>query len=62
MNKETRRSHTREIKLEAVRTVEDGRKTVAEVGWKLGLHDNVLHRWSRELDAGEALHARGCRT
>ena len=50
MNKKRRKTHSRETKLEAVRQVKDGSKTVAQVASELGLNENVLRRWCRDLE------------
>jgi len=50
MNKRIRKTHPRELKLEAVRQVKDGIKTVAQVAKELGLNENMLRRWCRELE------------
>jgi len=49
MNKRIRKTHSRQLKLEAVRQVKDSNKTLAEVAKELGLNENMLRRWCREL-------------
>ena len=49
MNKRIRKTHPREFKLEAVRQVKNSNKTVAKVAKELGLNENMLRRWCREL-------------
>jgi PAS domain S-box-containing protein len=49
MNKKTRKTHSRETKLEAVRQVKNSNKTVAQVAEELKLDENMLRRWCRDL-------------
>ena len=49
MKKRIRKTHSRQLKLEAVRQVKDSNKTLAEVAKELGLNENMLRRWCREL-------------
>jgi len=49
MNKKIRKTHSRELKLEAVRQVKENNKTVTQVAKELGLNDNMLRRWCRDL-------------
>jgi len=49
MNKKIRKTHPRELKLEAVRQVKENNKTVTQVAKELGLNDNMLRRWCRDL-------------
>jgi len=44
----TRRSFTREYKLEAVRAAERS-GSVAQTARDLGINDGLIHRWKREL-------------
>ena len=45
-----RRKHTREFKLEAVRMLGDGTRSVGEVARDLGIGQSLLCRWRRELE------------
>jgi transposase len=47
----TRRKFSREFKLEAVRLVNERGVAVAQAARDLGLHENVLRKWVRELVA-----------
>lgn len=47
----TRRTFSREFKLEAVRLVSERGVAVAQAARDLGLHENVLRKWVRELVA-----------
>ena len=44
-----RRKFSREFKLEAVRLVKDRGVAVAQAARDLDIHENVLHKWVREL-------------
>ena len=48
------RHYTVEFKQEAVRLVESSGKSVAQIARELGIHDNMLYRWRRELGSGGA--------
>jgi transposase len=48
------RHYTVEFKQEAVRLVESSGKSVAQIAQELGIHDNVLYRWRRDLGSGSA--------
>ena len=48
MNK--RKIFTRELKLEAVRLLEEGRKPVAELVCELGIRRNQLYKWKESID------------
>jgi transposase len=54
----SRRTFTREFKLEAVRRLEMG-VPVAELARALEVNPNVLHRWRREPHQGRAIRFRG---
>jgi transposase len=45
----TRRVFTREFKVEAVKLVRDRGVSVAQAARDLGVHENVLRKWVREL-------------
>ena len=50
----TRRTFTREFKIEAVRQVTQGKRSIAEVAASLGLHDTLLRKWVHDHnDQGE---------
>ena len=51
----SRRKHSREFKLEAVKQVVEHGRSVSEVADNLGLHPNMLTRWKSELQAEGAL-------
>ena len=44
-----RRKYDREFKLEAVRLSREAGRTVAGVARDLGINENQLHRWRRQL-------------
>ena len=54
--KQTRRSYTREFKLEAVRLLETSGKSAAQLERELGIGTGCLSRWKREF-AGEGTDA-----
>lgn len=43
-----RKKHSRAMKLEAIRQIEDGEKTQAEVARELGVTPNAISRWLSE--------------
>jgi len=45
-----KRTYTKEFKVEAVRQVVEGGKSVASVARDLGISANLLHRWQRALE------------
>ena len=45
----TRRSFTREFKIEAVKLVRERGVSVAQAGRDLGVHENVLRKWVKEF-------------
>ena len=50
----TRKSFTREFKLEAVRLLKQGTKPSADLARELGVKRNQLYKWQEEVDnAGE---------
>ena len=51
-----RRKFSREFKMEAVRMVNEGNRSMNAVARELGLHANVLGRWKRQL-SDDARHA-----
>ncbi len=49
-----RRRHSREFKLEAVRLVTEGGRSKTEVARNLGIHVNLLYKWTNQfLSDGE---------
>ena len=46
-----RKSYTRQFKQDAVNLVIGGGRKVSEVARDLGIEENTLHRWKRELSA-----------
>jgi len=59
-----RESFTREFKLEAVRLLEEGDKTAAELARELGVRRNLLYKWKEVFDkkGTEAFPGQGRRT
>jgi transposase len=55
----SRRKHSREFKLEAVRQVVNLGRSVAEVADGLGINRNMLTRWKGQLEQEGALAFRG---
>lgn len=51
----SRRKHSREFKLEAVKQVVEKGRSVSEVAEGLGINRNLLTRWKTELAAEGAL-------
>ncbi len=45
----SRRSFTKEFKVEAVRLLTEGGRSLAQVARELGIRDTVLGRWKQEL-------------
>lgn len=45
----TRRRYTREFKIEAVRLAEASDKSLFEVAKELGIHQNTLYKWRRQM-------------
>lgn len=54
-----RRKFSREFKLDAVRLIIEGNRTIANVSRSLGVRDNVLARWKREFEADPMVAFRG---
>lgn len=50
-----RRKFCREFKLEAVQSIVDGGKSLAQVSRELAIRRNVLQRWVAQYKAGGAL-------
>lgn len=46
-----RRKYSREFKIEAVRMISDGGRSVAETGRELSISPNLLTRWKQQLSA-----------
>ncbi len=57
----TRRSFSKEFKMEAVRLITEGGASVAQVARDLGIRDTILGRWKKELAQGctEAFPGKG---
>jgi transposase len=51
-----RRKYDREFKLEAIRLVTEGGRSVAEVAKGLGIHENLLYNW-RHKYLDDTVHA-----
>jgi transposase-like protein len=45
---------SREFKLEAVRLVQSGKKTVSQIARELGVARQLLHTWVREAESDKA--------
>jgi transposase-like protein len=43
-------THSREFKLEAVRMVQAGKKTVTQISRELGVPRQLLHAWARKAE------------
>ena len=46
-----RRKYTREVKIEAVRLAEKSNKSMVDLAQDLGIHQNTLYKWRRQLMA-----------
>ena len=46
---ETRKRHTKEFKLEAVRLLKDSGRPGAEIARELGIRRNQLYKWAEQL-------------
>lgn len=57
----SRRRYDREFKLEAVRLVTQGSRSVVEVAKDLGIHENLLYNWRRKYlnDTAHAFPGKG---
>ncbi len=57
----TYRKYDREFKLEAVRLVTEGGRSVPEVARDLGIHENVLYNWRKKYleDTDHAFPGKG---
>jgi transposase len=55
----TRRRHSREYKLEAVRLCENSGKSIAQISRELDVSANTLTRWRAELQADQQNAFRG---
>jgi transposase len=49
MEKQPRKTYSREYKIEAVRLTTAGGQSVAQVARDLGLNENTLHNWRRQF-------------
>ena len=54
MSKQSRRKYSKEFKLEAIKLVEEGGTSQAQVSRDLGLNEQVLSRWMREYKEAQA--------
>ena len=56
-----RKRYDRQFKLDAVSLVVNGGRSVAEVARDLGISENTLHKWKRELslEGSEAFPGKG---
>lgn len=57
----SRKKHTREFKLEAIRQVVEKGRSIADVADGLGINRNMLTRWKSEIEAegGDAFRGNG---
>jgi transposase len=55
----SRRKHSREFKLEAVKQVVERGRSISEVAGGLGIHPGLLSRWKDQLVAEGAVAFRG---
>ena len=57
----SRRRYDREFKLEAIRLVTQGGRSVVEVAKDLGIHENLLYNWRRKYlnDTAHAFPGKG---
>jgi transposase len=57
----SRRKYDREFKLEAVRLITQGGRSVVEVARDLGIHENLLYNWRRKYldDTAHAFPGKG---
>jgi len=51
----SRRKHSREFKIEAVKQVVEKGRSVSDVAEGLGIHANMLSRWKTELESEGAV-------
>ena len=58
-----RRKYTREFKIEAVRLAEKSNKSMVDLAQDLGIHQNTLYKWRRQLlaEGQEAFPGQGNR-
>jgi len=56
-----RRKYDRDFKKEVVRIAEEGERSVSELAEDLGLHRNLIYKWSRQLkeEGEEAFPGKG---
>ncbi len=45
-----RKQYSREFKIEAVRLITEGKLSIAQAARDLGINDNMLSRWKKELE------------
>ena len=51
--KKTRKKYTREFKEEAVKLITEQGYQITEAARNLGVNENMLGRWKREIEGGE---------
>ena len=59
---QSRKRHTREFKVEAVRLVEESGRSKAQIARDAGIHESLFKRWKTQLEgqpAGEAFTGNG---
>ena len=49
-----RKRYDKQFKLDAIRRITEGGRSVTSVGRELGIAANQLHRWKKELSEGAA--------
>jgi len=61
MSQGKRRKYDREFKVEAVKLVAEGGRTVAEAARNLGIHENLLYKWKEKYteDMAHAFPGKG---
>lgn len=55
------RRYDRQFKLDALRMVQEGDRSISVIARDLGLHPNLLYRWREQLlaDSGQAFPGKG---
>lgn len=48
ISKKQKKHYAKEFKEQTVKTIIEGRRTVASVSRELGINENVLHRWKSD--------------
>lgn len=62
MSKKKRRSFSEEYKLEAVRLVREGKRSIASVARELGIYESSLGRWVKQYDVDQGQGPEGALT